>query len=67
MIPFLGWVAIILVALLVVTFLLKKFVKQAQTWYVISMVRFSKPLKLFDMFNNHPRALNILTDIGLVL
>ncbi|MEK6821352.1 MAG: site-2 protease family protein, partial [archaeon] len=67
MLETLAWIIGIVLVFAGVTHLIKKHVKDAQTWFVMSMVRFTKPLKIFDLFKNHPRLLNALTDIGLVL
>jgi membrane-associated protease RseP (regulator of RpoE activity) len=67
MVELFGWIALILVVLAGATFFIKKYVKGAQTWIIVSMVRFTKPLKIFDLFVKHPKWVNALTDIGLVL
>ncbi|QQR92264.1 MAG: site-2 protease family protein [Candidatus Iainarchaeum archaeon] len=59
--------SIILSVLVGTTYLIKHFLPQAQTWYVMSMVRFTKQQKIFDLFVNHGKLLNWLTDIGLVI
>ncbi len=61
------WIVGIIFIFYVVTQLIKKYVKNAQTWHVVSMLRFTKPLKIFDLFVNHPKLVNWLTDIGLVI
>ena len=49
------------------TWLIKKKFSNAQTWVVVSMVRFTKPQKIFDIFVKHPNIVNWLTDLGLVI
>jgi membrane-associated protease RseP (regulator of RpoE activity) len=49
------------------TWLIKKKFPTAQTWFVVSMVRFTKTQKIFDIFVKHPNVVNWLTDIGLVI
>ncbi|MEK6970330.1 MAG: site-2 protease family protein [archaeon] len=53
--------------LLLSTFLIQKYVKGSQSWIIVSMVRFTKPLKIFDLLKDRPRLVNALTDIGLVV
>ena len=67
MLDILAWiVGIFLVMALVTKFIKKKF-PNAQTWHVVSMLRFAKPLKIFDAFVKHPNLVNRLTDLGLVI
>ncbi len=63
----LGWIIGILVGLGLTTLLIKRYAKNAQTWYIASMLRFTKPLKIFDVFQKKPNLVNALTDLGLVL
>lgn len=62
-----GWIIGILIVFWVSTTLIKKKFKQAQTWHILSMLKFTKEQKIFDIFRNHPKLVNILTDIGIVI
>ncbi|MDD5148168.1 MAG: site-2 protease family protein [Candidatus ainarchaeum sp.] len=61
-----AWAIGILLFLIITTFLLKKFAK-AQTFYIGSMIKTTKPLPLFDRFAEHKTILNAFADFGLVL
>lgn len=63
---FIWIIGFFLAAALFTRFIKKKF-PAAQTWYVVSMVRFTKTRKIFDIFVKHPNAVNWLTDLGLVI
>ncbi|MBM3282183.1 MAG: site-2 protease family protein, partial [Candidatus Diapherotrites archaeon] len=52
---------------LLVTKLIKQRFPNAQTWLIVSMVRFTKTQKIFDIFVKHPNLVNRLTDVGLVI
>lgn len=67
MVDIIIWAAFIVGLLILSTYLIKKYVKGSQAWLVVSMVRFTKPLKIFDLLKNKPRLVNFLTDLGLVL
>ncbi len=67
MLDFLFWTAVLIGLLFLSTFLIKKYIQGSQSWLIVSMVKFTKPLKLFDLLKNHPRIVNTLTDIGLVV
>lgn len=67
MLDLLLWLLLILVLFWGVTQLIKRRLPQSQTWHILSMVKFTKPLKIFDAFQKHPRLVNGLTDLGLVI
>jgi membrane-associated protease RseP (regulator of RpoE activity) len=67
MLELVGWAVGILIVLWASTWLIKKKFRQAQTWHILSMLRFTKKQKIFDILRNHPKAVNVLTDVGIVL
>lgn len=67
MIELIAWAIGILAVLLGTTRLIRMHVKGTQSWYIVSMLKFTKPLKIFDAFRNHPRLVNALTDFGLII
>ncbi len=62
-----AWLVGIVVVMAIATRAIKHFFPNAQTWHVASMVRFTKTRKVFDIFVKHPKLVNGLTDIGLVI
>ncbi len=67
MLDTIAWLVGIVIVMALSTKLIKHFFPNAQTWHVASMVRFTKPLKVFDIFVKHPKLVNVLTDLGLVI
>ncbi len=67
MVELLIWIGAFLLVSWGVTQLIKKKFPTSQTWHIASMLKFTKPLKIFDIFVKHPNLVNRLTDIGLVI
>ncbi len=60
------WIAVFILAAVVVTYLIKRFTKH-ETYYILSLIRTKKPLSLFDKCAKLGKVLDWFADIGLVL
>ncbi|MDZ4256251.1 MAG: M50 family metallopeptidase, partial [archaeon] len=67
MLDFWGWLILIGIVLVASTAVIKKYVKGAKSWAIITMLRFEKPRRIFDAFRQHPKWVDRLTDLGLVI
>jgi len=61
------WAIGILAFVLITTWLTKRFVPNAQTFYFVSMIKTKRPLPWFSKFAGRKRLLNLFGDVGLVL
>lgn len=61
------WLVGVLFILVASTEIIRRFVKNSETFYIASMLRFKKPLEWLDKLAVHPKILNAFADIGLIV
>ncbi|MBI4043666.1 MAG: site-2 protease family protein [Candidatus Diapherotrites archaeon] len=61
------WIVLVIALLAIFTWAIKKGVPNAQTYGIVSMVRFQKPLKWLDAIPHRPRLWGWFSDLGMVL